>query len=272
MQRVIRGRSFTLTQTFFSDGVATPPTGTPTVAITRDDGTTVTTGSVTMNGATASVTVPASANTLLDTLAVRWTAVIAGESQAYDDTVEVAGGFLFTVAQALATSGLNGKTPAQITEARTLVETALEDACGVAFCPRYGKVTINGAGSSTLLLPPRVRAIRSVKLDGVAVDASDVRVLPTGEVHYPSLWTRGFANYEVAFEHGYPFPPPRATQAGLLWAKTILVQGPLDDRTLTYSTEDASYTMAVPGMRGSLTGIPEVDATIAAYSLHVAVA
>ena len=273
MQRVVVGRSFTLSQTFYEDGVATAPTGTPTVSITRDDGTLVTHSAVTVDETTASVTVPASENTLLDSLTVTWTATIAGEPQVYEDTVEVAGGFLFSIAQALATSGLGGKTEEDIRGVRTLVETALEQACGVAFVPRYSRMFVSGNGLSTYLLPPRVTAIRSLKVDGVAAtDVDTMLVLPSGELYYPTGFTRGFSNYEIAFEHGHPYPPPRVSAAALLWAKTILVSGPMDDRALTYSTEDASYTMAVPGMRGSVSGIPEVDATIAAYSLNVAVA
>ena len=47
---------------------------------------------------------------------------------------------LFTVAQARAMSPLADTvkySTQKIIDARTLVETALEDACGVAFVPRY---------------------------------------------------------------------------------------------------------------------------------------
>jgi hypothetical protein len=277
MERVVRGRSFTLSKTFYEGGVATAPTATPTVTITRDDGTAVTTGAVSINGAVASVTVPASQNTLLDTLTVDWSAVVGGEAQEYLDTVEVAGGVLFTIAEAQARSGLASKTAAEITEKRTLVESLLEQACAVAFVPRYGTTTINGTGGSTILLPARTTAIRAVTVDGVAVAQSYVdtmRLLGTGELYYPSYFTRGYSNYVIAYEHGYSDGAERlaASEAALTWTKALLVNSPMDDRALTYSTDDASYTMAVPGMRGSVSGVPAVDAFIQQYGLNVAVA
>jgi hypothetical protein len=277
MERVIRGRSFTLTKTFYVDGVATDPTGTPTVTITRDDGTLVTAGSVVdeTEAGTWSVTVPASENVLLDTLRVVWSAVAGGETQEYVDTVEVAGDVLFTVAQALATDGLSGKTPAQIIEKRTLVEGLLEKACGVAFVPRYGKVLLSGNGRSTILLPPRVTAIRSVLVDDVAVtDASTIRLLASGEAYYPNWWTAGYANVVVAFEHGYSDGSERmaAGDAALSWAKMLLLKGPIDDRATGQVSEFGNITLATPGMRGSVSGIPSVDQFIQSYNLSVCVA
>src|SRR4051812_39702346 len=133
MERVVVNRSFTLYKTFYVDGVATDPTGSPTVAITRaSTGATVTSGAVTNETAdgTWSVTVAATQNTLLDTLTVTWTATVNGTAQQYVDTVEVAGDVLFTLADARATSGLNAQnndstyriTTARIVGMRTEVE------------------------------------------------------------------------------------------------------------------------------------------------------
>jgi hypothetical protein len=105
MERVVVNRSFTLYKTFYADGVATDPTGTPTVTITRlSTGATVTTGAVTDEAGvgTWSVTVSATQNTLLDTLTVTWTATVNATAQQYVDTVEVAGGTIFTIAEARA--------------------------------------------------------------------------------------------------------------------------------------------------------------------------
>src|SRR5690242_10611676 len=102
MERIVRGRSATLYKTFYADGVATDPTGSPTVTVTRlSDGTTVTTGAVTDEAAagTWSVTIPSTSNLLLDTYTVDWAATVNGSSQEYLDTVEVAGGTFFTIAE-----------------------------------------------------------------------------------------------------------------------------------------------------------------------------
>jgi hypothetical protein len=108
-------------------------------------------------------------------------------------------------------------------------------------------------------------------VDGTAVTAGDLILYRDGRVRY-GYWTRGDANIVLTYIHGHETVPGDVKQAALLWTQNLLMSGPIDDRALTYSTDDASYTMAVPGMRGSLTGIPFVDAVIAARSLNVAVA
>lgn len=281
MQRVVQGLSATLTHTFYSDGVATDPSpATATVTITRDDGTAVVTAqAATRIGAGVfTYTLTPADTALLDILTVAWTATFGGQSQVFEDIVEVAGGVLFTLAQARALSPLGSTTAyptATIVEARTMVETALEDACGVAFVPRYRREVIAGSGSATMMLAPKLRAIRSVTVDGVAVSAgtlTGIRVLPSGLAYNPAGWTWGVANLDVAYEHGHDFPPPRVSQAALLWCKNFLVKGPIDDRMTSMSSEDGTFAISVPGMRGAMVGIPEVDAVIQQYSLAVGIA
>ena len=281
MQRIVQGLGATLSHVFYVDGVATNPSpDTATVSITGDDGTVIVASTAATEAGTGVVTYTVTpAHTAdLDIWSVRWTATIGGQAQTFTDIVEVAGGVLFTIAQARALSPLSSAVTyptASIVEARTMVETALEDACGVAFVPRYYKQRVSGSGRSTLMLRPRLRTIRSVTVDDVAITQSYVdtmRVLPTGEAYYPSYWTRGTSNLEIAYEHGHDYPPPRVSQAALLWAKNHLVKGPIDDRTTSLQSEDGTYALATPGLRGSWTGIPEVDAVIQQYSLEVGVA
>lgn len=281
MQRIVQGLSATLSHTFYVDGVATNPSpDAATVTITRDDGTAVVTAAAATEAGTGivSYTVTPTHTALLDTWEVAWTATFGALPQTFTDIVEVAGGVLFTLAQARALKpldSLTAYTTAQIAEARTMVETALEDACGVAFVPRYAKSTFSGSGTSTMLLPPRVRAIRSASNEGVAVSApylATMRMLSTGELYYPSIWGAGFANYEIAYEWGYDAPPPRVSQAALLWAKAWLTKGPIDERWTSMTSEDGTYALSTPGMRGANSGLPEVDQTIHEYSLRVGIA
>jgi hypothetical protein len=269
-----------LVHTFFSDGVATDPSpATATVTITRDNGTAVVTAQAATRTAAGvfTYTVTPTHTALLDTWDVAWTATSGGQAQTFTDIVEVAGGVLFTLAQARALLPLNDTekyTTAKLVEARTMVESALEDACGVAFVPRYAKQTFSGSGMTTLLLPPRVRAIRSASNEGVAVSApylATMRMLASGELYYPSVFGAGFANYEVAFEWGYDYPPPRVSQAALTWAKNWLVKGPIDERWTSMTSEDGTYAMSTPGMRGANSGLPEVDQVIHEYSLRAGI-
>ena len=274
MERVKQNTPATISNVWYSDGVIADP-GTVTVGVTRDDGTVlVAAGAATSGGGAAARTfnLTTTHTSLLDRLVVTWTSSTLGVD---GQVVEVVGDYLFSVAQAKALTSLANKTSAEIIEKRTLVEVLLENACGVAFVPRYSRKSFNGTAGYHLLLPPRTTAIRSVKLDGTLVtDISTLRLLPTGELYFPSGWTRGFANYEVAFEHGYSDGAERfaASDAALTWARYLLVKGPIDERTTSMSTEDGTFSLLTPGRGGSVSGIPSVDAFIQSHNLSVAVA
>lgn len=282
MVRIHKAQSATLTHTFYVDGVPTNPSpDTATVTITRDDGTAVVTGAATTDTGTGTVTytVTPAQTANLDIWSVAWTATFGAQSQVFTDTVEIVGGFLFTIAQARAVKPLDNATLyplAAIVETRTLVEQALEDACGVAFVPRYTREVFDGAGMSTLLAHrPMITALRAVALDGAAVSTTDLATIHgnvNGRLYYPATWITGYGNYSVAYEHGYTSPPLRVTQAALLLAKNWLVKGPIDDRTTAFSTEDGTYSLSTPGLRGASFGIPEVDATVQDYSLRAPIA
>ena len=280
MQRIQQGHSAILTTTFYVDGVATDPSpDTATVGITRDDGTVlVAPGTATTNAGTGVVTytLTPTDTALLDTLAVTWTATFGGQAQVSTDIVEVAGGFLFTIAQARAQPGLSAKTVAEITDARTYVESELEHACGFAFVPRYRRELVSGANSTAALLQrPKVRAIRAVALDGTTIGVSALATVTpddNGVAYYPAGWDRGFRNYEVAYEHGLDYPPPGATIAALTWARDYLIKGPISDRATSFVTEDGTFAMATPGVRGSYSGLPVVDAFIQQYNLIAGIA
>jgi hypothetical protein len=291
VERIVRNRSATLYQTFYVDGVATDPTGTPTVAVTRlSDGTTVTTGSVTNEPPAGqwSVTIAATANTLLDTLTVTWTGVVSGVAQQYVDTVEVAGDTFFALAEARALSPLSDTvayTTADITDTRTGVEQAIEQAAGVAFVPRYALERYTGDGSSSLMLRrPRPTSIRSASIAGTVLSAPQLADLnlylnQTGEVWSTLLawtWTWGRNNIVIGYEHGYPQPPVEIKRAALMLAKMWLTErrSPVDDRAITFNAgaEGGTYSLAVPGRNGSYFGHPDVDAAIDRYALRVGIA
>lgn len=283
MVRIIAGRSATITHTFYSDGVATNPTpDAATIGITRDDGTTLVaaaTGTTDTGTGTVSYTLTPTQTATLDVLTVRWTATFGSQSQVFTDYVEIVGDCLFSIAQARALTPLNDTTTytlAKLLNVRTLVEEAIEDSCGVAFVPRYRREAIAGTNTTTVVVSqPRVTALRSVTLDGVALSvASLATVVPNdaGVLYYPAGWAWGASNYDIAYEHGYPRPPARITQAALTLARSWLVDGPLDDRTTAFTTPDGTFALSTPGMRGSIFGIPEVDAAVRQYDERAMVA
>jgi hypothetical protein len=217
---------------------------------------------------------------LLDTLTLDWTVTFDSVEQTVSTTVEVVGGFLFSLVELLAVKPNQPNitwTTEEMVQVRTTVEETLEDLCGRAFVPRYRQETLDGTGTATLMLSrPDLRTIRTVTSDDVAYTSEQLALLalrPSGLVYNTGgWWTRGTSNVTVGYEHGLPHPPARVTQAALLLARSWLVKGPIDDRATGQVVGDVSFGLVVPGRNGAHTGIPEVDATIDTYSLAVGVA
>jgi hypothetical protein len=278
MERIVKGRSATLTKTF-----SFTPTGNPTVAVTRlADGSTVTTGSVSGTGTTWSYTIPASSNTLLDTYTETWTAVSGGASQTFVDYIEVAGGSLFTLDEAKAiklgagsdTLGARGYTDGQIADTRTSVEQAIEAEYGSALVPRYERETLNGSvwvDTNLRVKWPNVRTVREASIAGTSV-LSSVEIDGLLGLYYSPTWTVGRRNVIVGYEHGLDRPPERIKRGGLMLLKRWLVEGPVDDRTTSMSNDDGTFSLATPGRGGSIFGLPELDAAIMASPYRVGVA
>jgi len=278
VQRIIVGRSATLTRTF-----SFTPTGTPSVAVVRSDGTTVTVGTPSGTGATWSYTIPASSNTQLDVYAETWTAVTGGEGQAFSDVVEVAGGAVFTLADARADRALGAQNndssyriaDAEILAMRTEVEDRLERELAFAMVPRYAAETLSGEGCRELVLKwPYVRAIRSVTVNDTAFSVSDlaaVSVGVTGILYFPGGWSSGRENVIVEYEHGLASPPAGARTAALALAKRWLVGAPADDRAQTMSTDEATTTFYVPGASEPF-DVPLANRFVASNTLRVGLA
>jgi hypothetical protein len=285
MERIVQGRSATLTHTFYSDGTATNPSpDAATIGITREDGTILVaagTGTTDTGTGTVTYTLTPTQTALLDILTVTWTATFGGQSQTFVDTVEVRGDVLFTLADARALKPLDSTTTytsAAIIAARTLAETALEDACHVAFVPTYFRTTVEGNWRSDVLLPVvRPLSIMSVSIDGVAVTTTDVTLYEDGRLSYAAGWPTGAGltrrNITVKGTYGYPYPPPRVSRAALLLAKRFLVDSPVSDRATTLTTEDGTTSFLVTaGVRQAVFDIPEANAIVDHYGMQDAFA
>lgn len=260
MDRIAQGLSATLSHTFFSDGTPTNPSpDAATVTITRDDGTTVVTDATVTNTGVGMVTftlTPAQ-TALLDVLTVSWTASFGGQSQTFKSRVEVAGGFLFTIAELRAESTQLASTTnyptSKVTSMRTTVESALESRLGYALVPRYTREKISG--TRHILGKPYVRALRSVITNGAAIAAPELAALT-----YSDVVLAGYANGTVAYEHGRDNDDPEAGQAALMLAKAWIISGPVDDRALGFANESGgSFGLDTPGRNGSFFGLPAVN-------------
>jgi hypothetical protein len=268
LQRIVQGRSATLTHTFYIDGTPDDPTpDAATVTITRDDGTAlITDAAATDEGeGVVSYTLTPADTADLDRLDVAWTAEFGGHEQVFHDTVEIAGGVLFTISQ-LRARGLQNATTyptSMLVEMRTTVEDALESELGYALVPRYGKGTF--PGSSSIRITPYLRTLRSASSDGTAYTPLSDLTISTSGFLTGRYWS---SDVTVAYEHGLDEPPGRLVLAGLQLAKMWLTPSPVDDRASTFtSAEGGTYSLVTAGRGGSIFGHPVVDSAVMAERL-----
>jgi hypothetical protein len=263
----------TLSKTFYSDGGITDP-GTVAVAIKRLDGTSITSGTASGTGAgPRTFVLPAQAN--LDALIVSWTATIGGAPTVLSDVVEIVGGFVFGIGEAIAELHLDTSKypPATIAAKRISVEQELEGIRRQAVVPRFARFLLNGSGTCELVVPDmQLRAIRaasvapmagaamlaltSAELAAVAPQASGVLIRDDG-----GIWPQGHNNVLVEYEYGLDMPPANLhdmTLRRLQWYLSALASG-VPDRAVSYTVADGGvYRLSAAGTRS--TGIPDVDA------------
>lgn len=162
-------------------------------------------------------------------------------------------------------SGVTDLEDEQIDEHRATAEEIIEGlddetndgGCHQAFVLRSESFDV--WGSSRIEIPRyRVRSIESLTIEG---DSQDIQ----------GLWLDGRAilgggwdgPLSVTVTHGWDAPPRRIKEAAMILTYQRAITGPIDDRAIGRVTPEGSIlNLATPGMRGAVTGIPEVDAAI----------
>lgn len=289
VQRALTGTSPTISHVFYGEDGEPAAVTSPTFSVKASDGT-ILVPTATATGPTSGAytyRLPASATAQLDTLTATWTGTIGGVPEVFTDTIEIVGGFLFTLADARALPALadSAKYPdASVISARTLAEQAFEHIANVAFVPRYTVETVNGDGATRTLLMRwnRVRSVRSVNMTVggrprvttalTSTELSGTYVSGPGTIGWDTPWPLGYGNIQVGYEHGYDSPPMRVAGAVLLLAKNFLVKGPVDDRAISQAGEFGNIALLTPGVRGAHFGIAEVEQALAEYGLPSGVA
>jgi hypothetical protein len=272
--RVLRTSQVTVSHTFYVDEAPTDATGDVTWTLTRLDGTPVADGIAT--GPASNVyTVELPPHATLDALVLTWTADVAGSVVTARDVIEVVGGFLFNLADARAMPPAldTDRYPTALLAAKRVgVETECETICGQAFVPRFARVALSGSGETYLALPRRnVTAIRSITIDGTAIEVPDVWWKSSGVLSRNrgnGYWPSGAGNVVVEFEHGMEYPPEDLREAAMqrLRTRLTLTDSGVPQRAISFSIADGGvYRLSTPSRQR--TGVPDVDAAYARYTL-----
>jgi hypothetical protein len=298
--RVLRTAAATLEHTFYTVGAEAPTDSatTVTVVVTDANATIVASGDAASAGAgTGRYTIALPAQPQLNLLRVAWSATIAGAVVVETDTVEIVGGYLFSLAELRAcdpalqekSGGVYRYCTAELARARDETECECEEICDRAFVPRYRRAVLDGTGHRDLVLPttadpapgrPTVRTIRAARIatttgaSFVALTAAEVAALAvladnTLRRTDAGVWPEGTDTVIVEYEHGLDAPPADLKRAALRRARAWLtgLKSGVPDRAISYTTADgANYRLDLPG--AYKVGIPEVDAVYARYSLR----
>lgn len=273
-QQILVGAAATLRAQFADqDGDVVDPGGTVSVVVTDYAGAEVFSGAATKVGTGTATVFTADIDPVdqTDRLAAVWTSTAGPVART---SVEVVGGYYASISairEADRTMQDENKfSREQLLGARRFVEEEFERFCGRAFVPRFTSVKLVSCGERELALPNvDVRSIRSVTVDGSAVDASSA-VLPsaTGVIRLglTGVWPSG--EVVIGYEHGMDRPPTplvRAFYTRVRNAITNLSTG-VPDRASTYSAADGgTYALLTAGRGGSITALPEVDVALREY-------
>ena len=253
-------------RTFYPLGseAASDPDATPSVSVTRHDGTSVSGVSVASLGSGVyEASVPA--QTSLDRLSVRWDATYSGAAQRHFDVLDVAGARWFDLATLRAQQGLSNTStfPLPLLEsARVAAEDFCEAVLGIAQVPRLVRWSgpWDGTAERAWVRPVPVRKVRRALVDDDVKDVTDWKGAGTWiALPAPVPGTRA----EVWYEAGLDAPPADLAQACLMLARHLVLgsTSSVPDRARSLTTEVGTFHLNVASEQ-SPTGLPEVDATL----------
>ncbi len=277
MRRIVRGSPGMLTATFYLDDAPVDLDADPLVSIRQPDGDPVVIDAPTVRTDDGTYAYELVAQSGVMALSCEWTGLRGGMPVQTWTYAEIVGAEYFSLAELRKFDSVLQSTTkypdAKLRAARLSVETEFEGICGRSFVPRYAQETLTGDGSGRVWLsnPDPIRLI-SLSVDGEAWVGASLR-RPTDNLRVLDLDSGVFARgapIAIEYEYGFREVPIRIKHAALKRAKYSLVAdvSRIDERATTMNIPDfGNFVLATPGMRGSYTGIPEVDVVLADYAI-----
>ena len=185
------------------------------------------------------------------------------------------GAHYFTLEELRLEQDVPGSYPDSAVEPnQELAEQVIETACGAAFIPRR-RVEITAADRRGVvhLSKPFGREVEQVTdTYGNTWDEAELEhVLINGGAITGISFAAG-QPLTVTYTHGYETPPARVRRAAMIATRIWTTRGPVDDRATQIAADGATVNLATPGLAGSVTGIPEVDAAIRQHDRRTLIA
>lgn len=284
--RILRGTAGMLEVTVCVDGTATDPT-VASVAVADEAGNSVSVGPASIAGSNSGrVTASLASTSQVANLEATWTLTVGGISQSFTTNHRIIGDWLFTEADARAFDGnamasATTYPDALLRAARDRITESFEDVTRVPWGLSYSREIRDGTGNTELWLwGNRVESLRSVsyRLRGqsawtafTAAELADVMVEPNGRLTRETLgaFYYGKRNIAIEYEHGWQPIPEEVKRAALWLLKDQLCGSDLPRNAISQSDQLGTFTLSVPGLRGSYYGLPQVDEVVKRYTLRI---
>jgi len=283
MDRVLRNTAATARITFYDGDGPAEADGAVTVTVTKGDGSTLLSTSATNEVEVGEYSVVIPPQATLNFLTLTWSGTFSGTAITVESNVEIVGGFFFSIAELRAydkaLQNTDRFTDEDLMEARREVETEFEDICGRAFVARYFREEAMAPDPEASLLwteKPEVHNLITITVD--TVDHSDWDVYFKRDKYSPralvvctgaqSIFSA--EDITMEYEYGMKNVPIPIRQKALKRAKQTLIgqNSTVDERATTMLIPDVgTVNLATPGLRGSETGVPDIDVVLSRYSI-----
>ncbi len=285
--RILRDTAADIELQVYVGGVATAPDASPAPTVTVTDAAGVVivdAATATISGTKAKYTLSPALTADVAVLTATWTLSVGGvAAQVFETKHQVVGALLFSVAAARAfdSAALADSTKypdAMLIEGRDRISESFEQVCGVPFGLAYGREVLDGNATDELWLAgARIQRVRSIKVRTAGTqiwtpltsdELADLLVDRNGRMMREVLgvFAYGRRNVAIEYEHGWQPIPDEVSRAALWLLRSQLVGSDLPANALSQSSELGTFSLSVPGVRGSYYGLPQVDEVVKRYS------
>jgi len=258
----------------FVDGTLTDATGTVTVTVVDEGGTTIINAQNATNDSTGIYYYDLGTSNTADVnkLYAEWTGTWESTSQKLKTTHEIVGFPIFTEAQARAfdvaqLSSASDYSDEAILDERQKITELIEQWTGVSFVPKYKRVKLAGEGDR-IISPPsfHITKVISCKILGESIATSNFEIdNNAGFIHRTDgFFEKPTSEYPlpvvIEYEYGWDYIRNGVDRIGLKLIVDRLVATNIPDRATSFNFEDGNVALVTQGggFRNP-TRIPEVN-------------